>query len=527
MCIDIPPIFYKTLSKLKMKIVRNNFNSKKKLVLLLFCCISIFANAQKQTTKNPSAPKPNVVFILIDDMGWKDVGFNGSTFYETPNIDKLSKEGMKFTNAYAACPVCSPTRASIMTGKYPATMKTTDWFGAPQPEDAAKNKNWSRKKLLPAAYIENLPLEETTIAEALKAGGYKTFISGKWHLGETEKYWPENQGFDINKGGYYIGHPDSYFSPYNNPRLTDGPVGEYLGDRVAAEAVSFIDANKKNPFFAYIPFYEVHGPMQAKDSLIKKYTLKKERLGLKDEFVMQGNTKTRSNQSLPVYAAMVESTDNAIGNILKKIKAEGLEKNTIVVFFSDNGGLSTAEGSPTSNMPFRGGKGWLYEGGIREPMIMKYPGKIKEGTVNNVPVISNDFYPTLLEMVGLPLMPQQHTGGLSIVPLLKNMDIKREALYWHYPHYGNQGGSPGAATRMGKWKLIEWYENNNVELFDLEKDVPEQNNVANNFPEIKTKMLAMLHDWQKKENAVMPTLNPKFNDTIKSGAVNALHNNSF
>ncbi len=489
-------------------------------VSIIFVGISFFATAQKPAVKS-NKEKPNIVFILIDDMGWKDVGFNGSTFYETPNIDRLAKEGMQFTNAYAACPVCSPTRASIMTGKYPASMKTTDWFGAPQPEEAAKNKNWNKRKLLPAAYIENLPLEEVTIAEALKTGGYKTFIAGKWHLGETEKYWPENQGFDINKGGYYIGHPDSYFSPYNNPRLTDGPVGEYLGDRIAAEAVSFIDANKSKPFFAYIPFYEVHTPLQSKDSLIKKYDLKKERLGLKDEFITRADgKKTRVTQALPVYAAMVESVDNAIGKVLNKIKDAGLEKNTIVVFFSDNGGLSTAEGSPTSNMPLRAGKGWLYEGGIREPMIVKYPGKIKEAAVNNVPVISNDFYPTLLEMAGLKPMPQQHTGGVSIVPLLKGNGINREALYWHYPHYGNQGGAPGAAMRMGKWKLIEWYENNTVELFDLEKDMAEQNNVANDFSEIKNRMLGMLHDWQKKQGAVMPTINPSFNEANKTEAVN-------
>jgi arylsulfatase A-like enzyme len=449
------------------------------ITVVFFTGITFFATAQKTFVKNRTVTKPNIVFFLIDDMGWMDVGYNGSTFYETPNIDKLAKEGMQFTNAYAACPVCSPTRASIMTGKYPAGMKTTDWFGAPQPEAAAKDKNWSNKKLLPASYIENLPLEEVTIAEALKANGYATFISGKWHLGESEKYWPENQGFEINKGGYFKGHPNSYFSPYNNPRLTDGPVGEYLGDRVAAETVSFIETNKQQPFFAYVPFYEVHTPMQAKDSLIKKYQLKKEGLGLKYEFITRvDNKKTRVSQSLPVYAAMVESMDNAVGKILNKIKEAGLEKNTIVVFFSDNGGLSTSEDSPTSNIPLRGGKGWLYEGGIREPAIIKYPKQIKAGTVSDVPIISNDFYPTLLQMAGLSLMPNQHTGGISITPIFNNKKIERDALYWHYPHYGNQGGAPAAAIRMGKWKLIEWYENTTIELFDLEKDKEEQNNVA-------------------------------------------------
>jgi arylsulfatase A-like enzyme/lysophospholipase L1-like esterase len=490
------------------------------ITVVFFTGITFFATAQKTFVKNRTVTKPNIVFFLIDDMGWMDVGYNGSTFYETPNIDKLAKEGMQFTNAYAACPVCSPTRASIMTGKYPAGMKTTDWFGAPQPEAAAKDKNWSNKKLLPASYIENLPLEEVTIAEALKANGYATFISGKWHLGESEKYWPENQGFEINKGGYFKGHPNSYFSPYNNPRLTDGPVGEYLGDRVAAETVSFIETNKQQPFFAYVPFYEVHTPMQAKDSLIKKYQLKKEGLGLKYEFITRvDNKKTRVSQSLPVYAAMVESMDNAVGKILNKIKEAGLEKNTIVVFFSDNGGLSTSEDSPTSNIPLRGGKGWLYEGGIREPAIIKYPKQIKAGTVSDVPIISNDFYPTLLQMAGLSLMPNQHTGGISITPIFNNKKIERDALYWHYPHYGNQGGAPAAAIRMGKWKLIEWYENTTIELFDLEKDKEEQNNVAGANVEIKNKLLNMLHNWQKKENAIMPTVNPNANNKDKTEAV--------
>jgi arylsulfatase A-like enzyme/lysophospholipase L1-like esterase len=502
----------------KNKLINNKKEMKFKLfTVTFFTGITFFAAAQKAIVKNKTTSKPNIIFFLIDDMGWMDAGFNGSTFYETPNIDKLAKEGMKFSNAYAACPVCSPTRASIMTGKYPAGMKNTDWFGAPQPEAAAKDKNWSKKKLLPASYIENLALEEVTIAEALKTNGYKTFIAGKWHLGQNEKYWPENQGFEINKGGYSKGHPGNYFSPYNNPRLTDGPVGEYLGDRVAAETVNFIEANKQKSFFAYVPFYEVHTPMQAKDSLIKKYELKKERLGLKDEFITRTDgKKTRTSQALPVYAAMVESMDNAVGQILNKIKQAGLEKNTIIVFFSDNGGLSTSEGTPTSNLPLRGGKGWLYEGGIREPAIIKYPLQIKAGTVSNVPIISNDFYPTLLQMAGLPLIPKQHTGGISITPIFKDNSLQREALYWHYPHYGNQGGSPGAAIRMGKWKLIEWYENNTIELFDLEKDMAEQNNVANANVAIKNKLLTMLHNWQKKENAEMPTVNPNANKEGKT-----------
>jgi arylsulfatase A-like enzyme/lysophospholipase L1-like esterase len=487
---------------------------KQKIFYSVVCALlfNITLAQQLNITKNRKQ-QPNIILFLIDDLGWMDVGFNGSKFYETPNIDRLAAEGMKFNNAYAACPVCSPTRASILTGKYPATLKTTDWFGAPQPEQAANSKTWNSKKLLPAPYIENLPLEEVTLAEALKAGGYKTFIAGKWHLGENEKYWPENQGFDINKGGNKRGHPESYFSPYNNPRLTDGPVGEYLGDRVATETASFIEANKQNPFFAYVPFYEVHTPMQAKDSLVKKYQLKKDKLGLKDEFIDRATGgKTRVTQSLPVYAAMVESMDNAIGNILNQLKQSGVDDNTVVVFFSDNGGLSTSEGTPTSNIPLRGGKGWLYEGGIREPMIIKYPPKIKPNTVTDVPVISNDFYPTLLQLAGLPLQPKQHSGGKSLVPLLTGKTMKRDALYWHYPHYGNQGGAPGAAIREGKWKLIEWYENNVVELFDLDADLGETKNIVSDFSKEKQRLLNKLHQWQKEQGAAMPSANPKYVD---------------
>jgi len=470
------------------------------LVLLLLIALSTAATAQQ---------KKNVVLFLVDDLGWADVSTNGSSFYETPNIDKLAKEGMKFTNAYAACPVCSPTRASIMTGKYPAAMQTTDWFGAVQPQEAKENNTWNKKKLLPAPYREFLPLEETTIAESFKANGYTTFIGGKWHLGETPEYWPEHQGFDVNKGGNSKGHPSSYFYPYKNPRLSDGPPGEYLGDRLAEEAITFIDDNKNKPFFLYFPFYEVHTPLQAKDSLIKKYEEKKRRMGLKDEIEIKGELKIRNNQSLPVYAAMVETMDHIVGDILKKIKDAGQEDNTIVVFFSDNGGLSTKEGSPTSNAPLRGGKGWLYEGGIREPLIIKSKGQVKAGTLNSTPVISNDFYPTLLQMCGLPLMPQQHAGGISITPLFKNKKIVRDALYWHYPHYGNQGGFPGSAMRMDNWKLVQNFESGAIELFDLSKDISEKNNVADKEKAVVTKMMVMLNNWRKENNAIMPSLNDK------------------
>jgi len=451
--------------------------------------------------------KKNVVLFLVDDLGWSDVGAYGSSFYETPNIDQLATESIKFMNAYAAAPVCSPSRASLMTGKYPAAMRTTDWFGAPQPENARKLKFFASKALLPAPYTEFLPLEEKTIAEAFKAAGYKTMIAGKWHLGEDPKYYPENQGFDVNKGGYLKGHPDSYFSPYNNPKLTDGSPGEYLGDRLEKEATSFIEANKQQPFFMYFPFYEVHTPLQAKDSLIKKYRAKRARLGLNDALEKNGNLTFRNNQSLPVYAAMVETMDAIVGNVLRKIREAGLEENTIVIFTSDNGGLSTAEGSPTSNAPLRAGKGWLYEGGIRVPLLIKSRGQVNAGIVNNTLSITNDIYPTLLSMCDLPLLPRQHTGGVDLSPLFKGGALRRNTLYWHYPHYGNQGGFPGSAVRMGKWKLIENFEANKIELYNLEADISEKNDLSGQEKAITRKMLKKLREWRTKNHALMPIPN--------------------
>lgn len=456
--------------------------------------------------------KPNILFILVDDLGWTDIGAFGSTFYETPNVDALAQKGVKFTNAYAACPVCSPTRASIMTGKHPARTKTTDWFGAPQP--ATVGKHWTQNKpLLPAAYDENMALNETTLAEALKSEGYRTFIAGKWHLGETPEYWPEMQGFDINKGGYSSGSPrgKGYFAPYDNPRLTDGPPGESLTDRLASETVSFIRQHKDGPFFAYLSLYSVHTPLQAPQELIDKYTEKKKRLGLEDKWGKEDQQKVRLNQCLPVYGAMVESMDMAVGKVLTALRENAIEEETIVVFTSDNGGLSTAEGQPTANLPLRGGKGWLYEGGIRVPMVMYWPGGGKAGRVSDQPVVSTDFYPTLLEMAGLPLRPLQHQDGVSFAPALKGKKVARGPLYWHYPHYGNQGGSPGSAVRDGDWKLIEWFEEGRgLALFNLKTDPGEQTNIAKTNPAKVAELQTKLNEWRRTVAARLPTKNPAY-----------------
>ncbi|WP_020602958.1 sulfatase [Spirosoma spitsbergense] len=477
-------------------------------------------NATERSPAGRAAGPPNILFILVDDLGWRDIGAFGSSFYETPNIDALTQKGVKFTNAYAACPVCSPTRASIMTGKYPARMHTTDWFGAPQPETVGKH--WTKNKpLLPAPYEENLPLSEITLAEALKSHGYSTFFAGKWHLGETADFWPEKQGFDINKGGYEAGSPrgKGYFVPYANPRLTDGPPGENLTNRLADETVAFINEHKSGPgrvrpFLAYLSFYAVHNPLGAPQELVDKYTEKRKRLGLDDQWGQEGKSKVRLNQSLPVYAALVETMDRAVGKVIASLAKNGVDRNTIVIFMSDNGGLSTAEGHPTSNLPLRGGKGWLYEGGIREPMVIYWPGHAwpgvtKAGRTSDQVVTSTDFYPTILEMTGLPLLPAQHRDGISMVPVLRGKKMPRGPVYWHYPHYGNQGGSPGSAVRDGDWKLIEWFEDGRgLELYNLSSDIGEQKNLAASNPAKVRELHDKLVSWRKAVDARLPTKNP-------------------
>lgn len=321
---------------------------------------------------------PNVVFFLVDDLGWRDLGCFGSTFYETPHADRLARDGMRFTSGYAACPVCSPTRASILSGKYPARLATTDYFGAAQPDA------WKRNTLLlPAAYSERLPREETTLAEAFHAAGYATFFAGKWHLG-PEGYWPEDQGFDVNRGGCERGGPyggNKYFSPYGNPRLADGPPGEHLPDRLATETVKFIESHRDGPFFAYLSFYSVHTPLMARPDLQAKYAEKAKRLeATGPAWLPEGTRQVRQVQNHAVYAGMVEAMDSAVGKVLDALDRLRLAERTVVVFMSDNGGLSTSEGSPTSNVPLRAGKGWMYEGGIREPMIVRWPGVTRPGS---------------------------------------------------------------------------------------------------------------------------------------------------
>jgi arylsulfatase A-like enzyme len=462
-----------------------------------------------------AADRPNVVFFLADDLGQRDLGSYGSTFYETPNLDRVAREGARFTDAYAACPVCSPTRASIMTGQWPQRTGITDYIGAP-----TRPEQWKRNtKSLPAPYTDRLALDAPTLAKAMKGAGYATFFAGKWHLG-PEGHWPENQGFDINMGGIDKGGPyggKRYFSPYGNPRLTDGPDGEHLPARLATETAKFIEANKDRPFFAYYSFYDVHTPLMAREDLRKKYEEKRARLGLAEKWGREEPRDVRLVQEHAVYAAMVEAMDLAVGKVLAKLDELGLAKNTIVIFTSDNGGLSTSEGWPTSNLPLRGGKGWMYEGGIREPLLVRWPAVVKPGSVVSTPVSSPDFFPTLLEAAGAKPQASQVLDGVSLMPVLKGGTLPERALFWHYPHYGNQGGAPAAAIRRGDWKLIEWQEDGRTELFNVALDISEQTDLSAKEPQRVTQMRDELHAWQKQVGAKFPIPNPAYDAAKPNG----------
>ena len=469
---------------------------------------------------NPEKPKPNVIFILLDDFGYTDLGCYGSKFYETPNIDRLASQSVKFTDAYAACPVCSPTRASIMTGRYPVNTGITDWI----PGRQASNSGSPTDKLIALPFKLELALNEVTIAEVLQKNGYRTMISGKWHLGETPEFWPENQGFDVNKGGFSKGSPvknntaNGYFSPYGNPRLEDGPVGEYLTDRQTDEAIKFIENTKDKPFYLYLSYYAVHNPMQGKEELIKRFTAKADSMGLtkmqpftrEKEWIkksMSDNFKERIVQSNPVYAAMIYSVDENLGKLFKRLEELKIDNNTIIIFTSDNGGLATSEGSPTCNAPLRAGKGWLYEGGIRVPLIIKAPGMTESGTIVKSAVCSIDYFATIVEMTG-SVLPDLKADGASIVPLLKKDKMKERPLFWHYPHYSNQGVEPGSAVRLGRYKLIDNFEKGRQELYDLENDLSEQNDISTSNPQKTKELYNLLKDWRTKTGAKMMIPNP-------------------
>ena len=437
---------------------------------------------------NPAKPL-NVVLILVDDMGITDLGCYGSKFFETPNVDQLAREGVKFTESYASCTVCSPTRAALLTGKYPARLHITDWIpGEDHPKAKLKIPDWTKY----------LPLEEITLAEQLKASGYATISIGKWHLTTglkegDEAYYPDKQGFDVNIGGYHRGQPASYFSPYHNPVLTDGPKGEFLTDREAAEAVKFIEANKDKPFFVYLPHYAVHDPLGGKPEYIEKFKAK-------------AATMPESKQHNATYAALVKSVDDALGTIRTALKRLNLDDHTIIIFTSDNGGKMAY----TDNSPYRAGKGSAYEGGVRVPLIVYWPNVTKAGTTEATPVISHDLYPTVLSMTAVKPL-QSLVDGADLTPLMKNTGkLDRDALYWHYPHYHGGGSTPHSAIRSGDYRLVHFYEDNHDELYKLTDNASESPNIAAQEPARTKSLRERLESWLKSVDAQLPTPNPNY-----------------
>jgi arylsulfatase A-like enzyme len=464
-----------------------------------------------------AADKPNIVFILADDLGVMDLSNEGSTFYETPHIDRIAGMGMKFTRGYATCQVCSPSRASILTGKYPVNHGITTWIGDADGEDWRKRNRHDSH--LPASYERELRKSEYTLAEVLRDAGYATFFAGKWHLGDTGSH-PTDHGFDINKGGWRVGGPGKggFFSPYNNPQLEDGPDGESLPIRLGQETADFIRASGDKPFLAYLSFYAVHAPIQTTPKLCKKYREKALAAGLAQErFRFDRRLAVRQVQDCPIYAGLLEQMDDGIGLVLKALDDKGLIDNTIICFTSDNGGVSSGDAFATSCLPLRGGKGRQWEGGIREPFYLYAPGVTHPKSTTATPANGIDWYPTLLELAGLKVPAAQKIDGVSLVPVLKGGSIPARPLYWHYPHYGNQGGEPSSILMEDNWKLIYYHEDGRHELYDIAADIGEQNDILAAHPERASAMQKRLADYLTSVGAKFPAKDPQF-DSAKRDA---------
>lgn len=511
----------------------------------------------QQNALAAGARLPNIVVFLVDDLGWRDLQCYGSEFHRTPRIDEFAARGVRFTQAYAACHVCSPTRASVLTGRYPARLKLTDWLPG--------RRDFAFQKLRNAATIQQLPLSEVTVAEVLREHGYRTAHIGKWHLGE-DPGGPLQQGFDVRVPNWNKGWPKTgFYAPFDLDGLPDEP-GDYLTDRLTDEAEKFMETQRDVPFFLYFSHFAVHDPIEGRRDLVEAFESRRGQLseGAGLAYILEGNpdersplsraaltamagraewsgygvlpqrtVKIRQRQDNVQFAAMVGALDESFGRVVDCLRRLGLEQDTIVLLCSDNGGMSAANfGRPgrrieadqldaawsTSNLPLRGGKGWLYEGGIRVPLIVRVPNG-RSGVECDVPVISNDLFPTILEAAGLPARPDQHCDGVSLAGLLRDGGAvpAREALYWHFPHYSNHGmQSPGGAVRCGDFKLIEYFENYSVQLFNLREDPGEQTDLAGLLPERVQELRGRLQRWRTEVGAVLPQSNPDYREDTES-----------
>ncbi len=458
--------------------------------------------------------RPNILLIIVDDMGWKDLGCCGSVFYESPRIDALAAEGIRFSEAYAASPVCSPSRAAIMTGMYPARLRLTDYLGA----------GVRRGKVVSPEFAANLPDDVPTVAQQLRRMGYRTWYVGKWHLGSDDAHRPERYGFDVNIAGCHWGHPRrGYFSPYGIPAMEDGPEGEFLTDRLTREAASLIRSAGDSPFFLCLAYHAVHTPIEAKLEVENHFAAKAAAMGLDavnpfvvgEKLDVKGvrhlNVVRRIVQSDPAYAAMIRILDDNVGYLVDVLQECGLLEETWIVFTSDNGGLSTAQGSPTCNLPLAEGKGWMEEGGLRVPLIVRPPGGRAKGKVCDVPVSGTDLFPTILRLAGMDERDLPSCDGADVSSFFRGDEGSLERpLFWHFPHYSDAGGRPSSAVRLGRWKLIRMLDGSGDRLFDLQVDPGEHRDLYSVRGDVLEELRGMLESWYRSVDAVMPRPNPRY-----------------
>uniref|UniRef100_UPI0040475948 sulfatase-like hydrolase/transferase n=1 Tax=Mariniflexile sp. TaxID=1979402 RepID=UPI0040475948 len=488
-----------------------------KKIIYVFASVAILLASCKTKKQTSKVAKPNILFIVVDDLGYADLSAMGSEYYETPNIDALAKSGTIFTNGYATCAVCSPSRASLLNGQFTARHGLTQFDGAPSGL-AWKKKN-RHTKLLPPEYKHHLDPNDVTLPEVLKENGYATFFAGKWHLGSAEENsLPTDHGFDINQGGYERGGPYSggYFSPFNNPNMEDyeDEKGMSLSMKLANETSKFIEKNKNTTFLAYLSFYAVHSPIQTTKAKWEKYRDKAEAMGIAENgFEMEHELPARKYQDNPVYAGLIEEVDGAIGSVMQTLKKNGLDKNTIVVFTSDNGGVTSGDNYSTNQLELRGGKGYQWEGGLRVPYFIYVPWMKQNGEKIEELVSGTDLFPTLLDLVDIPLRPKEHADGVSLKPLLNGGKIADRPLYWHYPHYGNQGGEPVSIMRKNNWKIIHYWEDDHLELYDLNSDLGETNNLSNSNKEKAQEMKKELMNWLESMNTQYAELDPSWDES--------------